>query len=155
MNRRILIVSLFATLTLLVPINSVVGVSDVEDDCGCQVVNRYDLFRVKLLMIRLKVITNTILLRFRHIPEIAEKCEEILDVINSNRQLDYPIICGILEPIFLSLISVLEIIFELMLGFENYPKILEILNAIFTPIQIVGRFVYEMGVEYGCEWALP
>jgi hypothetical protein len=59
---------------------SVVGVSDVEDDCGCQVVNRYDLFRVKLLLVRIKVITNILLLRFGHIPEIQEKCQEKLDV---------------------------------------------------------------------------
>jgi hypothetical protein len=88
MNKKILIISLFATLMLLVPINSVVGVSDVEEDCSCQVVNRYDLFRVKLLMFKLKVITNTILLRFGHIPQVTEKCQEILDIINSGGLLE-------------------------------------------------------------------
>ena len=103
MNKKILIASLFATLMLLVPINSAVGVSDVEDDCGCQVVSSSNLVRVKLLMFRLKIITNILLLRFGHIPEIAEKCQEILDVINSNRQWDFPIICAILESIYIQL----------------------------------------------------
>jgi hypothetical protein len=83
MNKKIFIASLFASLILLVPMTSVVGVSEVEDDCGCQVVNRYDLFRVKFSLLRLKIVANILLLRFGHIPEIREKCQEILDDISS------------------------------------------------------------------------
>jgi hypothetical protein len=36
MNKKILIASIFATLMLLVPTTSVVGVSDVEEDCNCK-----------------------------------------------------------------------------------------------------------------------
>ena len=100
MNKKILIASLFATLILLVPMTSVVGVSDVEEDCECQDVNRYDLFRVKLLLVRIKVITNILLLRFGHIPEVADKCFDILENLDLNKLQGSPIICAILEPIW-------------------------------------------------------
>jgi hypothetical protein len=106
MKKKILISTVFTTLMLTAPITSVVGISDIEKDCGYQVVNSSDLFRVKLLMLRLKIVTNILLLRFGHIPEVQEQCNEILDVINSNKQLDYPIICAILEPIFYLLVNI-------------------------------------------------
>ena len=34
MNKRILIASIFATLMLLVPMTSVVGISEIKNDCG-------------------------------------------------------------------------------------------------------------------------
>jgi hypothetical protein len=110
MNRKILIASIFATLILLVPMTSVVGVSDVEDDCGCEDVNRYDLFRVKLLLVRLKVYINIILLRFGFIPEVAEKCEEILDVIKSDET--WHPICDILEDYMFSVLDWRDTHFE-------------------------------------------
>ena len=33
-------------------------VSDVDEDCGCQPVNKIDLLKVRLLLIRLKIFTN-------------------------------------------------------------------------------------------------
>jgi len=108
MNKKILIASLFATLILLVPMTSVVGVSDVEEDCECQDVNRYDLFRVKLLLVRIKVITNILLLRFGHIPEVADKCFDILENLDLNKLQGSPIICAILEPILNMLENLIE-----------------------------------------------
>ena len=84
MNKKLLIASLFATLMLLVPMTSVVGVSDVEEDCGCQVISSHNLVRAERLLARLEVYINIILLRFGYIPEVAEKSEEILDIINSD-----------------------------------------------------------------------
>ena len=75
------------------------AVSDIGEDCGCQTVNRVDLLRFKLLLIRVEVITNIILSKFGHIPEVEEKCQDILDIIHSSKVLDYPIICSILEII--------------------------------------------------------
>ena len=120
MNKKILIASLFATLMLLVPMTSVVGVSDVNDDCDCQVVNRYDLVRVKLLSVRLKVVTNILLLRFGHILEIQEKSYEILDVINSD---------GFWDDFCNSIVNIMETIQDLI---ENYGGFYKLLTPVFT-----------------------
>jgi len=153
MNKKILIASLFATLMLLVPMTSAVGVSDVEEDCGCQDVNRYDLLRVKLLMGKLKVITNILLLRFGHIPEIQEKCQEILDVINSNRQLDNSIICDILEPIWNLLKYIGEIGNDLLSRYEDNPIIFGILIFLALPLEYIGFILHFLGNAFDCEWA--
>ena len=153
MNKRILIASLFAILMLLVPMASVVGVSDVEEDCGCQVVNRYDLVRVKLLLVRIKVFTNILLLRFGYIPEVAEKCNEILDVIKSNRQLDFPIICDILEPIYDALETIVNF---LMPYFEIYcPEYSILCTIILTFLIPFGTSMFTIGEIaqiFSCDW---
>ena len=156
MNKKILIASIFAILMLLVPISSVVGVSDVEEDCGCQVVNKYDLFRVKLLLLRLKVFTNILLLRFGYIPEIAEKCQEILDVINSNKQLDFPIICAMLEPIWNQMINIIREIEDLLEEFKYNPIIANlIIFFLALPADFIFFIVGNLGVNFGCDWAPP
>ena len=120
MNKKILIASVFATLMLLVPVTSVVGISDVEDDCGCQVVSSSNLVRVKLLLVRLKVITNILLLRFGYILEIQEKSYEILDVINSD---------GFWDDFCNSIVNIMETIQDLI---ENYDGIYKLLTPAFT-----------------------
>ena len=152
MNKKILIASVFATLMLLVPMTSVVGVSDVNEDCGCEVVNRYDLFRVKLLLVRLKVVTNILLLRFGNIPEVAEKCEEILDIINSNRQWDFPIICAILEPIWNQWVSMAEIIQDLLIKYADNPIILDIITILSLPFLGLALTLVNIGASFGCDW---
>ena len=58
-------------------------VSDVDEDClECQPVNRIDLLKVKLLLIRVEAITNVILSKYGHIPEVAEKCKVASDKIS-------------------------------------------------------------------------
>ena len=154
MNKKILIASLFATLMLLVPMTSVVGVSDVEEDCGCQVVNRNDLFRVKLLLVRIKVITNILLLRFGHIPEVAEKCEEILDAINSNRQLDDPIICDNLYQLceyFGSWYWFFYILSEDV--FEENPILSNIFNNISILFSMIATYILVFAALLDCDWA--
>jgi len=152
MNKKILIASLFATLMLLVPMTSVVGVSDVEDDCGCEVVDRYDLFRAKLLLVRIKVITNILLLRFRHIPEVAEKCHDILAVINSNRPLDYPIICAMLDIIYFSMEFISGIFYELALFFQDIPILY---NLFWTShefiINMLQTWLFPIMFKFDCE----
>ena len=65
---------------------------DKEDCIECQVSDGYNLLRAKLLLARLRVIVNFISLISRDIPEVEEKYEEILDIINSNILLNPPII---------------------------------------------------------------
>jgi hypothetical protein len=140
---------------LSVPMTSVVGASDVEDDCGCQVVSSSNLVRVKLLMFRLKVVTNILLLRFGYIPEVAEKCEEILDVINSNRLLDYPIICDILESNLNQIGYICYNLFYLWDTFKNNPIIAGIISSLMNWLEFIELFVYILGLRFNCEWAEP
>ena len=92
--------------------------------------------RVKLLLARLEVYINIILLRFGHIPEVAEKCHEILDVINSNRLLNYPIIiCGILFVIIVTHAYVIMGFFmSLIEKYRYYP----ILYNIFCQLYLLS-----------------
>ena len=100
------------------------AVSDVEEDClECQPASRVDLLKVKLLLIRLEAITNVILSKFGHIPEIKEKCEKILETIHSDNDLFSVIICGIagvLLAYFVSLIVIFSSI-AAILGEYSYP----------------------------------
>ena len=175
MNKKILIATLFATLMLLIPISSVVGISDISlnkkiekiednnsitetydnEDCECEVVNRYDLLRVKLLMVRLKVVTNILLLRFGYIPEVAEKCYEILDVINSNRVLDYPIICAILLLIWYQLIYIDNFLTYIATLLDNNLIIKGIFIIFCFPFAYIGAYVWYLGDTYDCNLPPP
>ena len=74
-------------------------VSDVDEDClECQPVNRADLLRVRLLLIRLEVFINIVLSIFGHIPKIVTICEEILEILKNGIK---DIICNILlNPLY-------------------------------------------------------
>ena len=106
MNNKILIASLFATLMLLVPMTSVVGVSDVEEDCGCQPISNQQSIRIERLQSKLESRINFILLRYGDIPEIAEKCEEVLELINSDGLWD--IICDAINGIINFMVELRE-----------------------------------------------
>ena len=155
MKKKILITSLFATLMLLVPMTSVVGESYVNNDCGCNVVNSYDLSRFKLLMFRLKVVTNILLLRFGDIPEVKEQCHEILDVINSNSLWDFPIICGILESILNRLNNIVIILEDLVEKYKDNPIIIGILACFIIPIDMIGYYVLLLGAGFDCNMPNP
>ena len=102
--------------------------SNIEKNClECKPVNRLDLLTVKLLLIRVEAITNIILSKYRHIPEITEKYEEVLDIIDYSRVLDYPIICGILLILYNTFSSLYEILVNIILNHRT-------LYLIFFPI---------------------
>ena len=71
--------------------------TEKNEDCNCPEVDRLHPIRIKFLLTKLKVVTKILLLRFGHLPEIKEICQKILDIIGSNRQLDYTYLCKILE----------------------------------------------------------
>ena len=81
MNKKILIASIFISIMLLVPMTSVVGVSDIEEICDCQVLSKRYIVRTERLLSKLEVYINIIWLKFGYIPEIAEECNKILDTI--------------------------------------------------------------------------
>ena len=89
MNKRILITSLFATLMLMVPMTSVVGVSDVEDDCGCQVVNRNNRVSSFICDILESIFNN-----------VQKMCEYFHEKANESWEAGYVI----LESLYLSLL---------------------------------------------------
>ena len=91
-----------------------------EDCFECQPVNRVTLLKVRLLLIKLRTITNIIKSRFGHIPEIQEKCEEV----------------------FVNVASLRERINDLKpdLPWEDNPIICSILLLMLTPLFLVGSF---------------
>ena len=63
---------------------SISKTSDIHEDClECQHISKVELLKVKLLLIRIEAITNVILSKFGHIPEVAEKCQEITNRIET------------------------------------------------------------------------
>lgn len=65
---------------------------EMIEDCDCQELDSQNLVRVKLLMNYLKFVTNILIKRFGHIPEVKEKCQEVVDLISSSSSFSNPII---------------------------------------------------------------
>ena len=119
--KKVWIASIFATLMLLVPLTSVVGANEVED-CNCNpTVSDLQLVIIERLLDRLESRINFILLKYGHIPEVAEKCEEIIGIINSNDLLD--IICDFIDILVEYFLAMYEILpYELWLLFFMIPS---------------------------------
>ena len=94
--KKVWIASILAILMLMVPITNVVSANEVED-CNCNPISDLQVVRIERLLDRLESRINFILLRYGHIPEVKEKCEEILSIINSWEPFD--IFCEILTLI--------------------------------------------------------
>jgi len=106
--RKVWIASILATLMLTVPLTSVVSANDVED-CNCKpTISDLQVVRIERLLDRLESRINFILLRYGHIPEVAEKCEGILELIISNDL--NSVFCDILEGIVTFFWDFLEVI---------------------------------------------
>lgn len=128
--KKVWIESILTCIILMLPITNVVSANEVDEDCGCQPMNRVDLLRIKLLMIKLEVFTNIFLSRFGHIPEVEGKCKEISNKVTTLREMinelnpdlpwgDNPIICTILSLIIIPLITVGGFFF---ICYTNYLK---------------------------------
>ena len=94
--KKVWIASILTILMLTVPLTSVVGANEVED-CNCNPISDIQVVRIQKLLDRLESGINFILSRYSHIPDVKEKCEEILGIIDSWEPFD--IICEILEYI--------------------------------------------------------
>ena len=116
--KKVWIASIFATLMLTVPLTSVVGANEVED-CNCNPVSNLEVVRIERLLTRLESRINFILLKYAHIPEVAEKCQIISENISILKELkeglnpvlpfqDIPPICYILIPLFIILMTLVE-----------------------------------------------
>jgi len=117
-----------------------------EEDCDCQEVDSLTLIRVKLLFTQLKIATNILLSRFGHIPEVEEKCKELLDIIDSNGQLGEPhpiIFCNILENLLSKMESTFSYLEQILIRLvEKYGLIVYILSSIFLAIILPPFLVF-------------
>ena len=86
---------------------SSVNTVQLEEDCECEIVDEYNPDKLIQLLNEVKVYVNNILLNFGHIPYVKEKCEEILDTIESfTGWEDTPILCAILYGIGFSVFAI-------------------------------------------------
>ena len=94
--KKILIVGLFTSVMLFVPMTSVVGISDTsqsEEDCGCEIVSNPQLVKVKRLFNRLEIYTKILLLLSKYDPMIVEKSQKFFEIFDTDRFLNNDIIC--------------------------------------------------------------
>ena len=124
---------------------------EIVEDCGCEEVSDSDLIKVERLLNKVEVYSKLLLVLSKYNPEVKDKCEEILQVINSNKQWNFPIICDILE-------SILNLISDLIDFITSYllPKIDPIFESIilflFAPIGFIGLSLVPLGIIFGCDW---
>ena len=132
--KKVWIASIFATLMLLVPLTSVVGASEVED-CNCKPISDSQVVRIERLLNRLENRINFILLRYGHIPEVAENFQEISNKITT-------------------LIEMKEE-FKLELSLENEPVIFTIIFLMFWTVIMLVLFLSAFLERYrGTIWFL-
>lgn len=105
--RKVWIASILTIIMLLVPMTSVVGSGEVED-CNCNPVNNLQIGRLERLLNRLESSFNYILLKDGNIPEVEDKCKEILSIINSWRP--FYLFCIVLYYILGPMLELLEIL---------------------------------------------
>lgn len=125
----------------------------IEEDCGCEEVNDDDLFRIRVLLERIKIITNLILLKFGYISNITESCQDILRIISSNKILDYEIICFIILSIYFYLDLIDMVLMNLIDKFEDIPLITNMILIIVAPIVLMQVILLKIGGTYDCfDW---
>ena len=148
MNKKILIASIFATLMLLVPMTSAVGVSDVSlnrkiekiednntitetydnEDCGCEVVSSQHLVRLERLLNRVESYTKILSILFKFNPEIIEKTEELTNEITALKEIN-----NALKSDYIS---------------EDFPIICKILWDIYYQLSEIWFFLYNLTLKY-------
>ena len=151
--KKVWIASILAILMLTVPLTSVVGANEVED-CNCNPVSDSQVVRIERLLDRLESRINFILSRYSHIQEVKEKCEGILELINSDILWDFPIICAFLESIVKSLCNFAEFILEICDVLDPESLIMVIFSLIYLSVMFPATFIsYNIARPLGCEWA--
>ena len=130
------------------------------EDCDCQTKDRLNPIVVMHLMTRLQVVTNSLLSRFGHIPEVKEKCQEVLDEINSFNPLSrLPLICLPLLNIALGSYLIFEHLDEIMKELYENGSIICLVIRLFLAYPYVALvFIYyiigDIGKLLGC-WNEP
>jgi hypothetical protein len=131
MNKKVLIASIFATLMLLIPINSVVGVSDVEEDCGCED-------------------------RYSNILEFSEKYQKLLDFVKLDKSLN-PSMSDNCIYLLMKFMNEWYLSFMYtMIGNLLYPQYRNLADKFyrlgdFYIVKAIDTILY--AAELGCKWA--
>ena len=107
----------------------------VDEDCfECQPVNRVDLLKVKLLLIRVEAFTNIILSRFSHIQEIREKCEEASERISEISELNENVfVCNFLFIAVIFIVAIVELTDMILNPFEQGSPIFILIGTLLSP----------------------
>jgi len=136
-----------------VEIKQLIFDNESVEDCGCEIVNNNnDLFRVRLLLARIKVVTNFIMMKYSYTPEIKENCQKILTDINSNIISYNENICMIVWILYCYLGLIAVVLMELFDIFEYYKfqLIAKMILTIATPIVNMIGIILEIGDAYDC-----
>ena len=134
--RKVWIASILATLMLIVPITNIIGASDTVEDCNCKpTISDLYLVRIERLIDRIERRIDFILLKYGHIPEVVEECEEILSIINSWYPFD--IICNILDRILGFFLYLYDFI-------KDYQIILILLGLLVNPLVMIWFVLCEL-----------
>ena len=148
---KVWIASILATLILMVPMTSAVSANWIED-CNCNPISDSQVVRIERFFNRLESRINLIMFRYGYIPEIKEKCEEIIDIIHSNIVLDYPIICAILLILYKTLSSLVFIFDYIILNHETlYLIFFPILFPIGLTLSLLMIMTEIRGIQLNCE----
>jgi hypothetical protein len=149
MNRKILIASLFATLMLLVPTTSIVGVSDDEDDCNCKPISNLHHVTLERLsnkldrsLNRLEVYTGILSILYKHNPKVTKEFKELSNEITtlqeSNNNLKpvfkfglYDRICDAIASIIFPLLELYEYLLDII---KVNPALIPVLMPIFLAL---------------------
>jgi hypothetical protein len=124
----------------MVPITNVVSANDV-DDYNFNPTTDLQLVRIERLLDRLESRIDFILLKYGHVPEVAEKCEEVLELINSDSLLD--LFCDILGEIV-----------EIIIYFQYIiPYVLWVI--IFFPPGLILGSIYMVYCKEGQNYPIP
>ena len=141
--KKVWIASILTCIILMLPITNVVSASEIDEDClDCQPVSRVDLLKVKLLLIRLKTITNIIKSRFGHIPEIREKCKEASQRIADIIVLSNSSICVLLGLLLIPIGGQIAFLGFILDTFRNTP-LYDIVYSITYPYSLI--LIYSLG----------
>ena len=113
-------------------------------DCGCNKVSDADIIRLEKQLDRLDRYTNLLLVLSKDNPEIKQKWGEMLDVLNSDRKWDFPIICNLLLESYIHL-------GDFCFYFVNMIHKGVIYVILFVITLIMGASIYRFMVKLDCD----
>jgi hypothetical protein len=117
---------------------------EMVEDCDCQEIDRQNLVRLKFLLKNLKFVTNILINRFGHIPEIKEKCQEVVDFIRASSSFSNPVIICIMLYLIVDNLHYLQFLCTnkfVETGRFIYLIIIEILDVPWLTLCIIAYYL--------------
>ena len=143
----IIILLVGVSYTSAIRVENKIPIVEVEDDCGCNEVSNAD---IVILEKQLDRYSNLLLVLSKAYPEIREKCEEVLGIINSINLRDSTIICFILILIDFPIILSYEI-FEILMQKYASSTLWQILFGIgFITSLVLAATILYIGYKLNC-----